>query len=78
MVEIIGHCLFCWEGVNIVWRRIECIRVADNVVLLSKRGMEVNEMIQDQNRVCKEYRVKVHANKIKIRNIITNKKRKIS
>ena len=53
------------RGVNVGGRRIECIRVADNMAVLAEKEEAMNEMIRDLNLVCEEYGMRINKEKTK-------------
>ena len=51
------------RGVCLGGRRIECIRFADDMVLLAESEQTVNEMLEDLIGLCEEYGMKINGKK---------------
>lgn len=63
--EIIEDAFDGTRGVTIGGRKIECIRFADDQVILAESKEEVKEMLSDLNRKCLEYGMKINKKKTK-------------
>ena len=63
--EIIGECFNGEKGVNMGGRRVECIRFADDMVVLSESEDELRNMMQGLNETCKKYGMRINIKKTK-------------
>ena len=72
---MINECIDGTRGINIGGKRMECIRFADDMVLLAENEDIVNKMLEDLNNKCEEYGMKINKKKTKSMVICKKKKR---
>ncbi|KAJ4443092.1 hypothetical protein ANN_04742 [Periplaneta americana] len=63
--DLVKNCFQNMGGVIVGGRRIKCIRFADDMGLSAEEEMILNDMILELNDSCKQYGMKITANKTK-------------